>query len=104
MKLNIKAFALACGIIWGVGLLLITWWIILFEGQVDISAPGYTPPFLGLIYRGYSFTITGSLIGFAWAFFDALVGGAVLAWLYNLLCGNKSAAACDSHASDEGTA
>jgi hypothetical protein len=32
MKLNIKAFSLACGIIWGLGLFCLTWWIIAFEG------------------------------------------------------------------------
>ena len=35
------------------------------------------------VYRGYSFTFVGSLIGFAWAFVDGLIGGALLAWLYN---------------------
>jgi len=32
MKLNVKAFALACGIIWGLGLFILTWWIIAFDG------------------------------------------------------------------------
>ncbi len=32
MKLNVKAFAAACALIWGVGLYLMTWWIILFDG------------------------------------------------------------------------
>ena len=30
MKLNIKAFALTRGLIWGIGLFLLTWWIIVF--------------------------------------------------------------------------
>jgi len=89
MKLNVKAFALACGLIWGFGLLFITWWIIIFDGQADIAAKGYAPPFIGLIYRGYHFTIVGSFIGLAWALVDGLIGGAIFAWIYNLLCGKK---------------
>ena len=87
MKLNTKAFALTCGLLWGFGLLLITWWIILFEGQADLAAVNYTPPFLGLVYRGYSFTVMGSLIGLVWALADGLIGGAIFAWVYNYLCG-----------------
>ena len=33
MKLNVKAFALTSGILWGVGLFAITWWLIAFEGS-----------------------------------------------------------------------
>lgn len=89
MKLDVKAFALACALIWGLGLFLITWWIILFEGQ---AAPDSAPPFLGLIYRGYRFTATGSFIGLAWAALDAFIGGLLFAWLYNTLAGKKKAA------------
>ena len=32
MKLNIKFFALACSLIWGLGLFALTWWVIAFEG------------------------------------------------------------------------
>lgn len=88
MKLDVKAFALTCGIIWGLGLFIITWWIIIFEGQAPAESP---PPFLGLVYRGYRFTATGSFIGLAWAFFDALIGGVIFAWLYNRLACRKCA-------------
>jgi len=79
MKLNVKAFALTCGLIWGLGLFFITLWIILFDG------PTGEPTLIGRIYRGYSITPIGSLVGLGWAFFDGLVGGALFAWLYNLL-------------------
>jgi hypothetical protein len=79
MQLNVKAFALACGLIWGIGLCAITWWVILFDGA---SAD---PTFIARVYRGYSLTPSGSLIGLAWALADGLIGGAVFAWLYNLL-------------------
>jgi hypothetical protein len=63
------------------GLFFLTLWIILFEG------PTGEPTLIGRIYRGYSITPLGSLVGFGWAFFDGLIGGAIFAWLYNLLAG-----------------
>ena len=81
MKLNVMAFALAFAIFWGLAVLLVTWWIILFEG------PTGEVTVLGHIYRGYNISMVGSLIGLAWAFVDALVCGAIFAWLYNLLVG-----------------
>jgi hypothetical protein len=79
MKIDIKAFSLACGLVWGIGLPLMTWWIMAFDG------PSTDPTWLGHVYRGYNFTLAGSLIGAVWAFFDGFVGGAVLAWVYNLM-------------------
>ena len=80
MKLNVKAFALTCGLIWGVGLFLLTWWIILLDGTGGGSA-------LGRICRGYDISPLGSLVGLAWALPGGLFGGAILAGLYNLLAG-----------------
>ena len=79
MKLNIKAFALACGLIWGFGLFFLTWWVILFQGATG------EPTVVGLVYRGYNISPWGSVIGLIWAFPDGLIGGAIFAWLYNLL-------------------
>lgn len=81
MKLNVKAFALTCGLVWGFGLFCLTWWIIAFEG----ASPD--PTFVGRIYRGYSLTPAGSFIGLIWALADGFVGGLVFAWLYNRLAG-----------------
>ena len=82
MKLNIKALALTFAIVWGVGLFLVTWWIILFEG------PSTTPNFISMFYRGYTVTPLGSFIGFLWAFVDGAIGGLCFAWIYNSLVGN----------------
>lgn len=79
MKLNVKAFALTCGIFWGIGLFICTWWIIYFDGASDDVT------FLGRVYRGFAITPKGSVIGFVWAFLDGMIGGAVFAWLYNLI-------------------
>jgi hypothetical protein len=84
MQLNTKAFALTCALIWGLGLFFLTWWIIIFEGATgDIT-------FIRHIYRGYNISPVGSIFGLIWGFFDALIGGAIFAWLYNLLTGRFS--------------
>ena len=81
MKLNVKAFALAFGLLWGLGLFFLTWWIMVFDGATgEVTV-------IGRLYRGYSISPLGSVIGLVWAFFDGLVGGAVFAWLYNRLAG-----------------
>jgi len=81
-KLNVKAFGLACGILWGASMLVMgladtasTWgdsW-----GQVMAS-----------VYLGYTPTVIGSIIGAIWGFVDAGIGGMLLAWLYNKLAKN----------------
>ena len=79
MRFNVKAFAITCGLMWGLGLFFITWWIILLDGPSDNLV------FIGRIYRGYSLTPVGSFIGFAWALIDGAIGGAIFAWIYNRL-------------------
>ena len=83
MRLNVKAFALSCGLLWGVGLFLMTWWMILFDG------PTGEVTFLGRLYRGYSISPLGSVIGLVWALVDGAFGGLVFAWLYNRLAGGR---------------
>ncbi|MDF1544427.1 MAG: bacteriophage holin [bacterium] len=77
MSLNVKAMALTIGLIWGLGLFFITWWIILFDGATS------EPTIIGSVYRGYEISALGSLIGLAWGLVDGAIGGAVFAWLYN---------------------
>ncbi|UCD57777.1 MAG: bacteriophage holin [Candidatus Hydrogenedentota bacterium] len=79
MKLNVKAFALTCGLVWGVGLFLLTWWIIAFDGATG------EVPFLGRIYRGYNISPLGSIAGWVWGLIDGAIGGAIFAWLYNFI-------------------
>ena len=79
MKLNIKAFALSCGLFWGFALFVMAWWLILLEG----NAP--EPCWLNRMYPGYTMTPVGSIIGLVWGFVDAGIGSLIFAWLYNLL-------------------
>ena len=77
MKLNIKAFAIAVALVWGIGIFIMTWWIIAFEGASAETT------FIGQLYRGYTITPVGSFIGLAWAIVDGAIGGAIFAWVYN---------------------
>jgi hypothetical protein len=83
MKLSIKATSLAVAIVWGIGLFLLTWWIILFDGAST------APNIISKIYRGYTITPIGSCVGFLWAFIDGAFGGACIAWIYNSFVGNQ---------------
>lgn len=73
MRFNIKAFALTCGILWGIGVFIFTWWVIFFEGATG------EPTLISLGYRGYTISPAGSFIGLIWGFFDGLTGGAIFA-------------------------
>ncbi len=79
MKLNVKALALASGLIWGFGLFLLTWWVMMFDGATGEAT------LIGKLYRGYSISPGGSIIGLAWGGADGAIGGAIFAWLYNAL-------------------
>lgn len=62
MKLNVSAFALACGIVWGVGLFLTTWWLI------SVGDQAAAPMMFERVYVGYHITPIGSVIGLAYGF------------------------------------
>lgn len=79
MKLDVRAFAITCGLLMGLGLFLATWWIILLDGPSDRMT------FIGQIYRGYGLNGIGSLAGLVWGLIDGAIGGAIFAWLYNSL-------------------
>jgi hypothetical protein len=79
MRLNVKMFSVTCGLLWGFGLLFITWWIILFEGSTG------EPTLIGMVYRGYNISVIGSFIGLLWGLVDGVIGGAIFAWVYNWL-------------------
>lgn len=79
MKLNIKAFALTCGILWGLSLFTLTWIIILFE-DITLDFTVFTK-----FYIGYSISPVGSIFGLIWGFVDGTIGGIIFSWLYNWL-------------------
>jgi hypothetical protein len=78
VKLSVKGLALSLGILWGVGIFVLTWWIILIGGATG------EPTFIGRVYIGYRINTLGSIIGLLWGFVDGFICGGILAWLYNL--------------------
>lgn len=85
MRLSVRAFAVAVGLIWAACLFLV--------GVAHLIWPGYGLAFLQFsesIYPGYMVGGFGSVIvGTLYALVDGLIGGAVLAWLYNALLGGR---------------
>ncbi len=77
MKLNVKAFALAAGLVWGINWFGLTWWIIAFDGITR------EPTFIGLMYRGFTVSPLGSLVALLWGFMDGFLIGLMVAWAYN---------------------
>ena len=77
--LSIRSVALTLGIIGGGAMFLLAWWLIIIG-----NAEGPTT-LLERMYIGYSFTPIGSVIGAVWGFVDFAIGGAIFAWLYNLI-------------------
>ncbi len=86
MRLNVIALSVAAGLFWSVAILVVA--------IANLIWPDYGSAFLELaasIYPGYdpgtgiASVITGTLYGLV----DGAIGGAIFAWLYNLVskCG-----------------
>lgn len=79
MKIDVKAFAIACGLVFGFAIFFVTWWLMLLNGITGAKTV------IGTVYLGYNISPLGSLIGLAWGFVDGLFFGGLVAWLYNRL-------------------
>ncbi len=82
MTLSVKGFAAAVAIIWA-GLILLV-------ALGHLIWPGYGGAFLDAvasIYPGYDAapTFAGVVIGTLYGLVDGAIGGAIFAWLYNLI-------------------
>ena len=82
MKFNIKALAVACGILWGAAILVVA--------VINLICPEYGQRFLEMLascYPGYHATqsLVQVVIVTMYAIADGLIGGAVFGWLYNRL-------------------
>lgn len=81
MELRKRSFGFALGLVWGLTVMLGTWFLLM------IGSRGGTIALLGAFYKGYSFSFLGGIVGFIWGFIDGFICGFLLAWFYNL--GNK---------------
>ncbi|RPH51921.1 MAG: hypothetical protein EHM85_04790 [Desulfobacteraceae bacterium] len=78
MVLRKRALGLSLGLVWGLAILLGTWWLLLFNSE------GKTISKLSHFYIGYSYSWGGAIIGFFWAFFYGFIAGVLIAWFYEL--------------------
>ena len=79
MRLDAKAFGLACGILVGAAVFLATVWLLLMGyGGAQIRT-------LDHFYIGYTYSYVGAVVGAIWGFVDGFIGGWLFAWLYNKL-------------------
>jgi len=80
VKLDVKAIAIAAGLVWGLAMFL--------TGLANLIWPSYGQAFLEVmasIYPGYtpSASVGQVIIGTLYGLVDGSIGGAVFAWLYN---------------------
>lgn len=79
LRLNSRAWGMALGLIFGIGLLAATLFLVARGGE-NVGAH------LGLLrayFPGYSVSVTGSLIGFAYAFVVGYAAGRLVGAIYN---------------------
>lgn len=77
-KLGIFSFAVASGITWALGVFFLG----IIAMKYELGGPVVT--LLGSMYKGFEPTVVGAAWGGLWALLDGFIGGAVLAFLYNL--------------------
>ena len=81
MELRKRSLGFAIGLMWGLCVMLGTWWLLW------MGSPGEIISKLSGFYWGYSYSFVGGIIGFIYGFVDGFICGFLLAWFYNL--GNK---------------
>jgi hypothetical protein len=78
--MNVKAFALAGGILWGFLVFVVT----LIQ---TARGAGHTLVLLNSLYVGYSVTYLGAVIGLVYGFVSGALLCAVFCWLYDRFAG-----------------
>ncbi|MFQ6070890.1 MAG: hypothetical protein ACE5LC_10260 [Candidatus Aminicenantales bacterium] len=78
MKLNKFAFGLSAGIITGMGVFIITNFLLL------IGSAGELISALNNIFFGYTYSFLGSFVGLIWGFVEGFIAGWIFALIYNL--------------------
>lgn len=78
LRLSICNLGMAVGIVWGVSAFLLA----ILSMHFNYGTP--VVRLLSSVYIGYVSTFGGAFIGLLWGFVDGFVGGALIAWIYNL--------------------
>jgi len=80
MELRKRALGMALGLVWGLAVMLGTWWLLIWGYEGEIMAK------LSHFYIGYSYSWGGAVIGLIWGFVDGFIAGVLIAWIYDLFC------------------
>lgn len=81
--MNVRSFALAGGLVWGFGVMVLGW-------MAAFGWGGSLAGVLASLYVGYGPSFVGGIIGGVYGFFDGLIALALIAWLYNVFSQRKS--------------
>ena len=86
MKLDVKGLALTLGLVWGGALLLVGLAAMFLGAEGDYYGKDFLLA-IASVYPGYRGVpeLPDILLGAGYGFVDGLIGGAVVAWLYNRL-------------------
>lgn len=82
-RLNVRGLAVGLGVAWSM--------CMLFSGWVAIF--GWCRKFVEVmasVYIGFKPTFIGGIIGGLWGFIDGMIGGAIIAFVYNLIAGKSN--------------
>lgn len=80
MELRKRALGMALGLVWGLAIMLGTWWLLILGARGEIISK------LTAFYPGYSYSWGGAVIGLLWGFVYGLIAGVLIAWFYDLFC------------------
>lgn len=78
MEIRKRAFGMAVGLVWGLVVLLGTWWLLLWGAQGGVFSK------ISNFCLGYTFSWGGAIIGFLWSFVYGFIGGVLIAWFYEI--------------------
>jgi hypothetical protein len=81
-KLNVKALAVGLGVSWGLAMLFVGWASIFGWGTKVVEVTSS-------LYIGFAPSFLGGIIGAIWGFFDGAIGGAIIAFVYNVVAERK---------------
>jgi hypothetical protein len=81
MKFSRGAFGISLGLVWGLFILLATWWL----AFIDSNSYHFYMSKLSTFYLGYEVGLVGGIIGFIWGFVDGFIAGFLIAWIYNTI-------------------
>ncbi|MBV7327925.1 hypothetical protein KFU94_06630 [Chloroflexi bacterium TSY] len=90
MRLNATVYGIVAGVMAGLGLFVVTNWLILKGGPMGPEGEPIIGPNLHLLsqfFIGYQISFVGSLIGFVYAFITGFIIAYIFAWIYNMIAG-----------------